>query len=229
MIHQIAFTHPKPGMSEKDFQDYWKKVHAIEYASKVSQIKRYMIASRIPFGPELEDPLWSGVAEIWMENEEEQIASLQSKEFLEGARRDEPKWSAFWRTVVLDTTTHTILKGLPLEKDPRMVKLFILTKRKAGMSLEDFRRQMLERHASNVLKLSGLRRYLQCHVRDSSYAVGETTFDCVSQLWFDDIEALEKVYNSSEYQNEVKPDFAVLFEPKYIHTMVTDETWIIGP
>jgi len=228
MIHQLIFAHPKPGMSEKDFQDYWKNVHAINYASKIPQINRYLIASRIPFGPEPEDPLWSGVAEIWLANEEEQLASLQSKEFLECARLDEPKWAAFWRTVVLDTTAHTLLEGSPLQRDSKMVKLFILTKRKAGMPLEDFRQKMLEVHAPNVLKLPKLRRYLQCHVRDGFYAIGEALLDCVSQLWFDDIEALGKAYNSPEFE-EIKPDFANLFESKYIHTMVTDETWIIGP
>ncbi|GAB1540811.1 hypothetical protein NUACC21_34800 [Scytonema sp. NUACC21] len=229
MIHQLIFAHPKPGMSEKEFQDYWKNVHAINYASKIPQIKRYMIDSRIPFGPEPQDPLWSGVAEIWLENEEEQLASLQTKEFLDGARLDEPKWAAFWRTVVLDTTAHTLIEGPPLDRESKLVKLFILTKRKAGTPLEDFRREMLENHAPKVKKLPGLRRYLQCHVRDGLYAIGEPVLDSASILWFDDVEALEKAYKSPEYENEVKPDFANLFEPKYIHTLVTDETWIIGP
>jgi EthD domain len=41
MIHQLIFAHPKPGMSEKDFQDYWVNVHAVNYASKIPQIKKY--------------------------------------------------------------------------------------------------------------------------------------------------------------------------------------------
>lgn len=110
-----------------------------------------------------------------------------------------------------------------------MVKLFILVKRKAGMPLAEFRQKMLETHAPNVMKLPGLQRYFQCHVCDSFYSVGEALLDCVSQLWFDDIEALEKAYTSPEYEQEIKPDLANLFEPKYIHTMVTDEHWIIGP
>ena len=208
MIHQFIFAHPKPGMSEQDFQDYWKNVHAIEYASKIPQIKRYMIDSRIPFGPEPTDPLWSGVAEIWLENEKEQLASIQSREFLEGARLDEPKWAAFWRTVVLDTETYTLLESPPHQENSKMVKLLILTKRKTGLPLKDFRRKMLEEHTQNTLKLPGLRRYSQCHVRDSFYTVGEALLDCVSMLWFDNIEALEKAYQSSEYENAFKPDFA---------------------
>ena len=230
MIHQLIFASPKPGMSEQEFQDYWINVHAVKYASKIPQFRRYMIDARIPFGAEeSEAPLFSGVAEIWLKNEEEQLASLQSREFLEGARADEPNWAAFWRTVVLDTTTHILMEEYPFQKDSSMVKLFILVKRKAGMPLAEFRQKMLESHAPNVMKLPGLRRYFQCHLRDSFYSVGEALLDCVSQLWFDDIEALEKAYKSPEYEKEIKPDFANLFEPKYIHTMVTDEHWIIGP
>ena len=228
MIHQLIFAHPRPGMSEKDFQDYWINVHAVNYASKIPQIRRYLIDSRIPFGEEPEDPLFSGVAEIWLENEAEQIASLQSKEFLEGARRDEPNWVAFWRTVALDTTAHILMEE-PLHRDSSMVKLLIMVKRKAGMPLAEFRDKMLKNHAAKVMKLPHLRGYLQCHVRDSFYAIGESLLDCVSQLWFDDLPSLEKACNSTEYQDLILPEFEHLFEAQYIHTMVTTETWIIGP
>ncbi|MCC5644493.1 EthD domain-containing protein [Nostoc sp. CHAB 5824] len=229
MIHQLIFAHPKPGMSEEEFQRYWIESHAVKYASKIPQIKRYRINSRIPFEPEPKDPLFSGVAEIWLENETEQLASLQSKEFLEGARADEPNWAAFWRSVGLDTTAHVLKAGEPLKKDSTMVKLFILVKRKAGMPLDEFRKYSLQTHAPKVLNLPGIRRYLQCHVRDSFYAIGESVLDCVSMLWFDDIQAIKEMMESQEYKQQVEPDFTNFVEPKYIHTLVTDEHWIIGP
>ncbi|MBF2007948.1 MAG: EthD family reductase [Chlorogloeopsis fritschii C42_A2020_084] len=228
MIHQLIFAHPKPGMTEKEFQNYWVNFHAVYYASKIPQIKRYLIDIRIPFGQEPEDPLFSGVAEIWLENEQEQLASLQTKEFLAGARLDEPNWAAFWRTVVLDTTTHVLMEGEPLQKDSTMVKVFALVKRKAGMPLEEFRKYSLEVHAPKDLKLPGLRRYLQCHVRDSFYAIGESILDCVSQLWFDDIQSLEKALNSPQGK-EAEQDLANFIEPKYVHTFVATEHWVIGP
>ncbi|MBE9192870.1 EthD family reductase [Gloeocapsopsis crepidinum LEGE 06123] len=228
MIHQLIFAHPKPGMSEKEFQNYWINVHAVKYASKIPQIKRYLIDSRLPFGSEPQDPLFSGVAEIWLENEKEQLASLQSKEFLEGARLDEPNWAAFWRTVVLDTNTHVLMEGEPLKKDSTMIKIFALVKRKAGMPLEEFRKYSLEIHGPKDLKLPGLRRYIQCHVRDSFYTVGESILDCVSQLWFDDIQAIEKMLESDE-NKESAADLANFVELKYAHSFVTDEHWIIGP
>lgn len=66
MIHQLIFTHPKPGMSEKEFQDYWINVHAVKYASK----KGDLIDARITFGTEPKDPLFSSFAEIWLENKD---------------------------------------------------------------------------------------------------------------------------------------------------------------
>jgi uncharacterized protein (TIGR02118 family) len=229
MIHQLIFAHPKPGMNENEFQDYWINIHAVKYASKIPQIKRYLIDSRIPFGEEIADPLFSGVAEIWLKNEEEQIASLQSKEFLEGARLDEPNWAAFWRTVVLDTTEYILMEEVPPQKNSTMIKLFILVKRKAGIPLSEFRQKMLENHAPKVKKLPGIRRYLQCHVRDNFYTIGEALLDCVSLLWFDSTDGLAKALESPEYTNEIEPDFSHLFESKYVHTLVTNETWIIGP
>jgi uncharacterized protein (TIGR02118 family) len=228
MIHQLIFAHPKPGMSEKDFQDYWVNVHAVNYASKIPQIKRYLIDTRIPFGPEPEDPRFSGVAEIWLNNEEEQLASLQTPEFLQGARLDEPKWAAFWRTVVLDTNTHVLLEGEPLKKNSNLVKIMAMVKRKEGMPLADFRQYSLEVHGKKDLKLPGLRRYIQCHVRGSYYAIGEAILDSVSMLWFDDVSAIEAMQKSPEYQ-ESTADLPNFIEMKYAYSFVTKEHWIIGP
>jgi len=228
MIHQLIFAHPKPGMSEKDFQDYWVNVHAVKYASQISQIKKYLIDTRIPYGPEPEDPRFSGVAEIWLNNEEEQLASLQSKEFLQGARLDEPTWAAFWRTVGLDTTTHVLLEGPPPSRDESLIKLFAMVKRKEGMPLQTFRNYSLQVHAPLDLQLPGLRRYYQCHVRDGFYAIGEAPLDCVSLLWFDSVTALDTALQSPANAAS-EHDLPNFIEMKYAYTFVAQEHWIIGP
>lgn len=229
MIHQLIFASPKPGMSEEEFWNYWLNVHAVEYAAKIPQIKKYLIDTRVPVGADNGEPLFSGVAEIWLENEEEQLASLQSKEFLEGARIDEPRWAAFWRTLVLDTDTHVLLDGPPPAPDSSpMVKMLVLVKRKAGMSLDDFRSYSLGVDGPLATELPGLRRYEQCHVRDSFYAIGESTLDSVSQLWFDDTAAIEEMMRSEQYERllENRENFT---EPTYAHTFYGREHWVIGP
>lgn len=228
MIHQFIFAHPRPGMSEPEFQRYWVEVHAVRYASKIPQIRKYLVDTRVPVPDDSGDPLWSGVAEIWLEDEKEQIESLQSKEFLQGARLDEPNWAAFWRTLVLDTTAHMPMPGPPERRDDGMAKVLVLSKRREGLPLESFRRYCLGPHADKVKELPGLRRYSQGHVRDSFYAVGEAVLDCVEQLWFgsmDDVLALGRAVQ----QDRVNADYRVFAEERYLHRMIVREHWIIGP
>lgn len=228
MIHQFIFAYPRPGMTESEFQRYWVEVHAVQYASRIPQIRRYLVDTRVVRPGDSGDPLWCGVAEIWLKNEQEQIESLQSREFLEGARLDEPHWAAFWRTLVLDTTAHTLLPGPPETRDSGMFKLLVLSKRKQGLPLSGFRFYCLGAHAAKVMELPGLCRYSQGHVRDNSYAVGETALDCVEQLWFDSGEAV-LVAQHSVQQDIVKADYRLFTEERYVHTMLVQEHWIIGP
>jgi uncharacterized protein (TIGR02118 family) len=228
MIHQFIFAYPRPGMTEAEFQHYWVEEHAVRYASKIPQIRKYLVDTRLGQPGESGDPLWCGVAEIWLENEKEQLASLQSKEFLQGARLDEPTWAAFWRTVVLDTTAHLLLPGPPEARDSTMVKLLILSKRKEGLPLASFRSYALGNHATKVLQLPGLRRYSQGHVRDGFYGVGEAVLDCVEQLWFDSTETARSAQRSVQ-QEIVNTDYRIFAEERYLHQLLVQEHWIIGP
>jgi uncharacterized protein (TIGR02118 family) len=228
MIHQFIFAHPRPGMSEAAFHDYWVHNHAVNFASRIPQIRRYMIDTRVARQGETGDPLWSGVAEIWLANEEEQIASLQSSELINGARADEPNWAAFWRTVVLDTTAHPLVPGPPEERDSGMAKLLILTKRHEGLPLQAFRTYCLGPHADKARMLPGLRRYQQGHVRDGFYAVGEAILDCVEQLWFDSVEAVFAAERSVQH-DMFAADYRLFAEERYVHRMLVREHWIIGP
>jgi EthD domain len=232
MIHQFIFAAPKPGMTAAEFQDYWVHVHAVKYASKIPQIKRYLIDSRVPFDRDFGVPRLphEGIAEIWLENEEEQLASLRTEEFLQGARLDEPNWAAFWLTIVLDTTAYEIVPGPPpREKDPGWVKLTLLSKRRGGLDLADFRRRSLDDLAPAMSKLPGLRRYLQAHTRDGFYVFGEASFDRIDQLWFSDRESLTAALDSPLFAEQVLPTQDALVDPKYVFSLLSRENWIVGP
>ncbi|MGB5687361.1 MAG: EthD family reductase [Candidatus Electrothrix sp.] len=230
MIHQLIFAAPKPGMTAEEFQDYWVNVHAVKYASKIAQIKRYMIDTRIPFAGDLGQPLLphQGVAEIWI-NPEDQIASLQSKEFLQGARLDEPNWAAFWQTFVIDTNAHEIIAGPSLSKEQTWIKVIILHKRIPGIPLENYRQYGLKAHAPVMSELPGLQRYLQCHTVDGYYMIGEAAcFDGAEIIWFSNVDALKEALVSKQFC-KVKTSWNNFINPKYIFSMTAEEHWIIGP
>jgi len=228
VIHQLIFAYPKPGMSEEAFQRYWVEEHAVRFASRIPQIRKYMVDTRIPLPGETGDPLWSGIAEIWLANGEEQLASLQTPEFLEGARRDEPNWAAFWRTIGVDSTAYEILPGPGESRDSGLIKLVLLMKRKEGLPLAAFRSYMLETHAARATQLPGLRRYMQNHTVDGAYGVGEALLDAAEQFWFDSVEALQAAQQSLQ-QQVLDSSYAVATETRYLHPMVVQEHWIIGP
>lgn len=227
MIHQHIFASPKPGMSEEEFHRYWIDVHAREYASKIKQIRRYMIDTRVNCKGVNDPPVWNGCAEIWLENEKEQLNSLQSEEFLEGARKDEPKWAAFWNTLVIDTDAKFMRGDTPSNKTSG-VKLITLMKRRSGLSIEAFRSLWSEFYAPLLLRMDSVNRYLQCTVRDGLYTLGEPRFDALHQVWFESIEGLESALHSHEYIH-AQAHLAEIVETKYLYSIAMKEHWIIGP
>lgn len=228
MIHQFIFAAPKPRMSEAAFQDYWVNVHARQYAAKIPQIRRYLVNTRVPHRGDPPKPMFGGVAEIWFKNEQEQLASLQTIEFLQGARIDEPRWAAFWQTLVVNTIDLEF--PIPDEGDSAQTgfKFVALLKRREGMTLMDFR-ERLSAHASEVLRLPNLRRYVLCYSQDGAYVTGEAPFDCVLQLWFDDVASLEAALASKAYVEHAYPKLQALIEPKYWFSFALKEHMIIGP
>jgi hypothetical protein len=82
LIHQFIFAGPKPGLSPEAFQNYWINFHAVDYAAKIRQIRQYLVATRLPLTLPRQLPFFEGVAEIWLANDAEQLASMQSAEFL---------------------------------------------------------------------------------------------------------------------------------------------------
>ena len=128
----------------------------------------------------------------------------------------------------LTTRDHVLLEGPAADQETDWVKIVAAVKRKAGMPLADFRRYSLEAHAPLDLKLPGLRHYVQCHVTDSGYVVGESILDCVSVLWFDDVAAIARALASPENQASAR-DLPNFLEMKYAHTFVANEHWVVGP
>ncbi|MDG4858852.1 EthD domain-containing protein [Streptomyces sp. T-3] len=231
MIHQFILAAPKPGMTAQEFQDYWVNVHAVKYAAKIPQIRKYMVDTVVEIEGNLGTPALAhqGIAEIWLANGEEQLASLQTPEFLEGARLDEPNWAAFWQTILVDTTAHEIVPGPALAKGQDWVKLTILQKRRPGLALEDYRKQSLGSYADVVKGIPGLRRYLHAHTVDGAYVFGESNFDSVEQIWFDDVAALEEALRSPYFKEQVTAAREEIVDPKYVFSLASKENWIIGP
>src|SRR5437868_430797 len=136
MIHQFIFAGPKPGLPTSAFQSYWRHFHAVDFAAKIPQIRQYLVATRLSLSSPRPVPFFEGVAEIWLKDDEEQLASFQSREFLQGARLDEPRWAAFWRSFVHDSDSVVVRESDVT--DAGLVKVYVFLKRRREDSLAEF-------------------------------------------------------------------------------------------
>ena len=80
-----------------------------------------------------------------------------------------------------------------------MVKVLTFLKRKPGMPVEDFQRYWLTRHPEVVVRLPGVRRYIQSHALPSAYRKGEPVYDGIAEVWADGTDALRAMTRSSEH------------------------------
>jgi uncharacterized protein (TIGR02118 family) len=224
MIHRHIFVHARPGLSEQDCFAYWKDVHAERYGKQIKQARGYAINTRVSFGPDQGDPLFQGVNEIWFDSSDDAIAYAQSPEYLQGVRPDEPNFLTWFGMVTVDTVDRAAVE-LP-GGDWGGVKVFVMAKRKPGLSVDEFRRHSRAVHAPKMANVPGLRGYVQGWVPDEAYVVAEPLLDAVSTLWFDSTDAIGAAMASSAFQ-EVRSDTEQFVDPRYLRYFVMEEHWVI--
>ena len=109
-----------------------------------------------------------------------------------------------------------------------MVKFSILLRRRAGMTHEEFVTYHREQHAPVFLSVPAVRehvrRYVQQHTIDAGIpGMPPVTFDGVTELWFDDVEALGKVFCDPTYLGLVRPDEAEFLDLERCEFIVSQE------
>src|SRR5438552_3218849 len=93
-----------------------------------------------------------------------------------------------------------------------MVKAVSFFKRKAGMSVDAFQAYWRTAHPDVVVKLPGIRRYVQSHTLPSGYRKGEPVYDGIAELWFDDTDAMRALAGTAVYA-AVRADEANFITP----------------
>ena len=83
-----------------------------------------------------------------------------------------------------------------------MIKSLSLLVRKDGMTHEQFMKHWVEIHGPLALKVPGLRRYVQSHIRDERRrpdisAIG-VEVDGIAETWYDDVEAMTRAAATPE-------------------------------
>jgi uncharacterized protein (TIGR02118 family) len=103
-----------------------------------------------------------------------------------------------------------------------MVKVLTFLKRRPGMAVDEFQRYWRTRHPEAVMRLPGVRRYVQSHTLASAYAKGEPVWDGIAEVWADDTEALRAMTRGPEHA-ALQADEAVFIDRATMGLIVTEE------
>ncbi len=232
MIHQHILAAPRPGLSDFEFQDYWRYVHALKFARKIPQILKYKVNSRIAIPGQPRELNYPGIAEIWLENEQTQAESLKSPEFLEGAVHDEPNWAASWQTLALDTDAHEIGGSDTSDNDFPEYKLMLFHKKRRDIKIDKFREMYLNDYADSLkkAKIPHNTRILGCLLKRNLYTEnGAPPFDAVTHLSAGSLLELKHMVGTNALQQFLDPEKGGLSEWWGVVTAAVRSEWIVGP
>src|SRR6516164_10602127 len=109
-----------------------------------------------------------------------------------------------------------------------MVKLIVCAKRKSGITHEEFGRYWRERHGPLVKSVPDfirhVRKYVQCHIVSSSAPLGAAAdYDGVAELWFDNLEELNRAFSEPQYLEVIRPDELKFADLAHCASLVTEE------
>jgi len=92
-----------------------------------------------------------------------------------------------------------------------MIKFSILLRRRSGTSHEDFVSYHKTKHAPLFASLpevkENVRGYIQCHsLQVVIPGLPAPEYDGITELWFDDVDSIWKVFSSERYLELIRPD-----------------------
>jgi uncharacterized protein (TIGR02118 family) len=103
-----------------------------------------------------------------------------------------------------------------------VIKVVTCIKRKPGMPVEEFQAYWRDRHPEVVVRLPGLRRYIQSHTRLAGYRKGEPIFDGIAEVWFEDGQAIHALRGIPEMA-AVQADEVRFIDRASMRVIATDE------
>jgi uncharacterized protein (TIGR02118 family) len=113
-----------------------------------------------------------------------------------------------------------------------MVKLIICASRRPDITREQFDKYWREQHGPLVRSVTEfsrhVRKYVQCHLAESSVPFGiPGTYDGVAELWFDSVDAAARAFREPKYLEIIRADELKFVDPQRCISFVTEELQVI--
>lgn len=189
MVKMITLLKRKPGISREEFSKYWLHPHGDIILRNVPGNRKYIQNPALIKGDR--EYAYDGVAEGWFDDMD---ALRKALKVLQGdiIAEDEEKFLDRSKSTGIVIVNEREVELLGKEKsrgDFGMAKMFVLLKRKPGVSREEFSKYWLHPHGDIIVKtVPGIRKYIQNPALikgDREYA-----YDGIAESWFNDMDAL---------------------------------------
>ena len=112
-----------------------------------------------------------------------------------------------------------------------MIKFTILLTRKPSLTREEFINHHRNQHAALFMSVPAVqqtvRRYVQQHAIDATLpGMPPTKYDGITELWFDDVDALARCFSDPVYLEKIRPDEESFLELHACDFMVSTENQV---
>jgi uncharacterized protein (TIGR02118 family) len=202
MIVRMGLLSRKLDMSLSDFSDYWHKKHGPLVCSKIPALKGYVqnvVTDQVQRGIDFKrGPLsFDGFSQLTFDSLTE-MRNLIGPSVVEALVADEAN---FLSDITVITTLRNVVVTPP--KSGKFVKRMSTLRKRADITMGEFQQEWFNAHSYLVKRIPGLLGYRQnlvidrqkSRLADADDGMG-LGIDGIVELWFEDIEAIERGFRS---------------------------------
>jgi uncharacterized protein (TIGR02118 family) len=225
MVKGLFFAKRKPGISPRDFQQYWRTKHA-ELTRPLTHILCYIQSQTLlssygnpdlPYGANV--PPYDGMATMWFNStDERRLGNLTPA--AQVAINDQANFTEM-------SARRFLLTSEVVQKDGSAngcgVHLVALITRKPGLGVEEFQKYWREHHGPLAAVIPGLRRYVQNHPLPELYGGRNAPLcDGIAEAWFDTVDSLQRSIETAQVK-VVRADESNFMDVSKLEFILTED------
>jgi len=212
-IYRSALINRRPGLSDAQFRDHWIRIHG-SLASRLPGVGTYRQNHIVERFLDVRDDLpvqsIDGISQLSFESIAAMVRSDESPEYAL-VKADIPLFQGAITILVLESEELLAAAGDGPSRHP--AKLLWLSSRREGVPPSGFKECWMGEAGKRSVDLPGLRRHVQNFVVDRSHPVhagvpagDAAAVETLTEMWFDDRDALRAALHSEAGQRLVHAD-----------------------
>jgi uncharacterized protein (TIGR02118 family) len=202
MIYRSALISRRPGIGEAEFRDHWIRIHGglASHLPGVGTYRQNHIAERFHEARDVPVQAIDGISQLAFDSIAAMELSDASPEYA-AVKADIPEFQGGITILVLES--HVLGTAADIDRRKLSAKLLWLSTRRASVPSARLKDDWLRKAPGLEPLPAGARRYVQNFVVDRSHPVhagvpagDAAAVETLSEMWFDDVDALRAAVQS---------------------------------